>query len=1053
MAQLPPHGERSGSGWRSELGRPPGGYDPPGRAPSLLSPTHPDMWDIKAQSSAWSIDGAHSGSGTFSTRSGSSPYRECVASPDISTGMKRWQSLSRLGPEGAVRTLCPSPRADLWSPLCKSGTWRETTGQRLCGTHGRLDSQTELLGPREVQLQHCQSSTQLLELRHKQLAEALSALEQEKDTAKPSHVEDSPRHKDLQEKVQQLELDMMKMRMTLEREKTVLLSRSVPTVQEDIYGKQQQAEKELKEARPALRKLQGKVAALEEERETALRQVRLSEESRLAALTEMEGLNRRLSNSEQAQIKLQDQLSEARGQLAQAGLERDLLSSKVVRLEDTVEDHKVKLSEALADKDRLLQEKAELHWRAQSLELQLDSAQKSREAFSGELGELHRDLADARAQAKRKEEEAAQMQEELRRNEQLKEGLMVELAEERRRLQVESARLRELEAERPLHTDRIAALEKEKSQLASQMGALQAAARQGGQEVTALRGRCEELRKSCNALHQENKELLSQCQSLDARILDKEAELRRKGEEHKRIDAEMAEELENLRRVGSQWKGRWSEVVKALQASQEALEGAKEQQHHCHHPADTLKKELAQLAAEVEKLQSEAESNQKEIQTLSWQKAEAEAELSMVKGEGGAPGRVELDACRRQLELERSRNRKLLQRLTGTSGPLEGRTGAFLLRYPIESDSDSTETGQGVRHLGGAGFVWPLIEPLFVIASPPATSEGRTYRYSSQNDAAVQMQEKGTETDSSSPPMEQAQWSTATRAPESPSNLQEPVQTLRETSLEEVDGELSQVQEEIQEVWNVPRLQVGDVEEQQGELLSPGGQVSQKSREVHRLEQQLTEQEHKLEEKEQALKNLERLRDTEQAESQSQITSLELKVAELKEQMQRAGSVGRTNCSKLESTGSVTESDTGTVHLPPEGDLAVQGLQQDRRRSGSPDIRREIRPKYIDHDNQMRLVTEQLKSLFREREQLGWVNDTSARKRRESRSLQDRATKSKLIKNVLETIQSQNTEEQELLREKGRLQRAVLSGAILDQQGEPEPQEQTAQHKMGSKQD
>lgn len=96
-------------------------------------------------------------------------------------------------------------------------------------------------------------------------------------------------------------------------------------------------------------------------------------------------------------------------------------------------------------------------------------------------------------------------------------------------------------------------------------------------------------RKSYNALHQENKELLNQCQSLDARILEKEAELRRKGEDHKQIELEMAEELENLRRVGSQWKERWREVVKALQASQEALESTKEHHHHCHHPADMVR--------------------------------------------------------------------------------------------------------------------------------------------------------------------------------------------------------------------------------------------------------------------------------------------------------------------------------------------------------------------------------------------------------------------------------------------------------------------------------
>lgn len=62
----------------------------------------------------------------------------------------------------------------------------------------------------------------------------------------------------------------------------------------------------------------------------------------------------------------------------------------------------------------LMQEKAELHWWAQSLELRLGSAQKSREGFSDQLAELHRELADARVQAKGKEEGEAWMQEELR---------------------------------------------------------------------------------------------------------------------------------------------------------------------------------------------------------------------------------------------------------------------------------------------------------------------------------------------------------------------------------------------------------------------------------------------------------------------------------------------------------------------------------------------------------------------------------------------------------------------------------------------------------------
>lgn len=48
MAQLPPHWEHSGNGWTRELGRPLGGYEQPGRAPSLLSPVHPDMREMSS---------------------------------------------------------------------------------------------------------------------------------------------------------------------------------------------------------------------------------------------------------------------------------------------------------------------------------------------------------------------------------------------------------------------------------------------------------------------------------------------------------------------------------------------------------------------------------------------------------------------------------------------------------------------------------------------------------------------------------------------------------------------------------------------------------------------------------------------------------------------------------------------------------------------------------------------------------------------------------------------------------------------------------------------
>lgn len=80
--------------------------------------------------------------------------------------MRRWQSASRLAPEGAPRSLS-SQGAELRAALEESGMRRAELVQRLREAQGRLDSQTDLLKAKETQLHHSQSSTQLLDLKHK----------------------------------------------------------------------------------------------------------------------------------------------------------------------------------------------------------------------------------------------------------------------------------------------------------------------------------------------------------------------------------------------------------------------------------------------------------------------------------------------------------------------------------------------------------------------------------------------------------------------------------------------------------------------------------------------------------------------------------------------------------------------------------------------------------------------------------------------------------------------------------------------------------------------
>ncbi|XP_029615322.1 myosin heavy chain isoform X2 [Salmo trutta] len=901
-----------------------------------------DMWDsrshFKSQSSAWSLACM---TGGFLSKMSTSTYANgrdggFSRQSDPGLGKRRWQSMSRLAPEGAPRSFSPvSPGVELRAALEESGFRRAELVQRLREAHGRLDSQTDLLKNRDTQLQHSSSTAQLLEMKHK-LADAVSALEQEKEAAELSRFEESRRRGELQDKVLQLEMDMLKMRSSLERGSVIKpaaprtnnnpLSRTLPVTQVDFFREgKQKAERELSRLREALGEAEERAEALETERD--LQQLHTSKEAQRTVLSQTEEVNQRLGHALQTHSELQDQLSEARSKLGQATLERDLLTTKVLRLEDSVEDLKIKLTGAMSDKDRLLQEKADLHQHAQDLKLQLERAQRGREGYTDQVCELSNQLAEAKAQTNRQGQETVQMKQDLLTVTEMNEKMTSELEMVKQRLESSLAQLHELGAERVIHTNQIAALETERSQLIGEKEELTSAIGRDGrqeEEVTELRESCCQLSESQDALESENQRLHECCLTLEAELLEKEEGLCQKGEELQRLEAESAQNMEELRGVASHWSGKWQDVAMALQSTQAELEELREK-----NPGDTLQEEVVRLKVEVERLQTEGQRDKEEIQTLHLHWASKDAELSGVIKDAGSLLKVELDACKQQLELERSRSQALHNRLKVRGNP----------------------------HILGRG--------------------------------TVETFDKGTETDI-------------------------PPQTRDEqVSLEEL------------------------------------GQVSQLNSELQRLELEVAEREQQLREKEHALRSLERLRDAEKTEAQIKVSTLELKLINLKEQ---TGGEGQCNGGqeKVQHTDSLRsqleESRRRANQLQQERDQAVQRLQTLRQlhqatgqkaAAGSKKEKTVCVDNIVNQDQQRRLVTEQLKSLFKEREQLGQVYGRSAGGGGGGGGLQDWAPKSKVIKNSLDTLHSQRKREKELMRKQ---QFAGLGPVSEEQEEEDDPE-------------
>ncbi|XP_066524922.1 centriolin-like [Hoplias malabaricus] len=887
-----------------------------------------DLWEkalFGSRSSAWSYMGL-SGSGLRSKISNSSAHRQCGVKESESNGLKRWQVASPVAPEGTPLSVSSSG-AELNTALEESSMRRTELIKKLWETHKHLDTQTDLLKAKETELQHSQSTIQLLECKQKQLTKALSVAEEEKNAAELSRFEESRHRAELQEKVVKLELDLLKAKSNLGKrnneENSISninpqLNRAVPVPKDDYLREMTSTPTFVLTAAgvsasratthrfiqdtghncriPYVKPLMTQTQRLKQltwakEKKTRLllsvKNVNAVFQGQHKALNQVEEMKQKLSTSLQTHCKLTAQLSESCSRLGQLELEKGLLSSKSLQLEDSLKEMKTKLSAALSEVDRLVQEKADLHQKMESLKLQLQRAQLGQEGFTKQACELHSELTQAKGQVSRQQHNTVLMKEELSSAKEVNEKLSADMAAATERFQETLKKLHELEAERLIHTSHISALESERLQLIQEKEELMDVFDQGNQdELRDLRQKCYQLRKLQEALECEKQDLQSHCQGLEKKVRNMEVEIVCKEEKLKHLGLELEQQMEELKKVAAHWNERWLDVSMTLQSTQTELEETKKQQQET--------KEAAGMVSMMKTLEAKLKDSQDQIQSLIQQKTDLEKELCKVKKEAGALERVELDACKQQLDLERSRSQSLQQRL---------------MRSPV--------------------------------------------------------------------------------------------------SLEDTDGELVQVKTELQNVWDMLKSRDTELEGRQQELHSAQSQVAQKNSEVERLQQRLAEREQELKDMDFTLKNLMSQRQGEKTEAQNRITALEKELNGLKEL--KSDQELCTHLPKIQAVNfpkAQLEESRTTDQMKQERDHALLNPHQmGKKQKMLPLVTKKQNstgPDLVDPDHQRRLITEQLKSLFKERE-LG--NSVSPALSRKAASVLDQGPKSQAFKNQLELRQ------------------------------------------------
>ncbi|XP_029289238.1 golgin subfamily A member 6-like protein 22 [Cottoperca gobio] len=495
-------------------------------------------------------------------------------------------------------------------------------------------------------------------MKHKQLSETLGALEQEKEAAELSQFEKSRQRVELHEKVLQLEKDLLQIRSALDRgssteRSTGSLSRTLSMSQEDFNRQERHSvDVELCKLREGLRDAEARAKTQEEERNQALQKLQISTETKRTLLSQIAEMNQRRQNHSE----VQEQLSEANNKISQSCLEKAILSTQVLKLEENIKELKAKLTEALSEEDQLIQEKADLHQRSQQ---------------DSEGCESHNNKQD---------EETVLMKRELKALGEVNEKLTCELEIIKQKLITSQSQLQEETAETVTNSKRITALEAERSQLIREKEERLSKVNEGGQEeLTAMKEKCHQLRESEEVLELEKQKLQDRCTYLETEVLEKEEKLYLQQVEHRKQDAGRVQSIEERKAVAAHWAEKWQKVALTLQSTHEELEELKK-----NNSRNELQAEAVQLATEIETLKKEGQKDKEEIENLLQHKAYMETILSRAKKESDSLLKVELVACKQELELERSRT--LLQRHKDKGGD------ALALTEDTETQTDLSES-------------------------------------------------------------------------------------------------------------------------------------------------------------------------------------------------------------------------------------------------------------------------------------------------------------------------------------------------------------------------
>ncbi|XP_024912277.1 golgin subfamily A member 6-like protein 22 [Cynoglossus semilaevis] len=590
-------------------------FRPSCRSSSPFSVKDFEMWNTESrfasQSSEWYDLTGISGSGLLSnvnksTSGSTGGFRQNDPS------LKKWQSLSHLVPEGTSRPFT-SPAGPWGSSFRQS-----EVKQWLQSAHEQIDTHMDQLSARDASLSFNSITAQLRDMRNK-LSDIKSPFEQKREEAESFRFDKNLQQKELHEKVQKLEKDLLQMRFNLDRGSNDQPTERRPPANSQWAQKDSEKEKvnkELSTLREALNEAELRANTSEEERNHALQQIQTLNETQKTLLGQIEEMNQMLSHSVSNHSDVQNQLSDANNKISQACLEKAVLSNQVMKLEDNIKELMAKLKRSVSNHQN--QERAESDQKAEAL-------QPNKKTTPGSGGHQTVDNVsdpdlskDEPKVLKEVNEELSSQLDIMKQELDMSQSQLQELREEKIK---DNKQLKELEAQ---HWELIG----QKEELLSRMK----------KEENDRKEECGQLRELVESLKSEKERLQDQCVSLEAEVLDNEEKLHQLEASYQRQDAARVQTIEELKVVASHWTEKWQKVALTLQLTQEEI--------------DNLKRK-----------------NERESESLL---------------------RIELEACKQELELERSRRQSLLHNVKdeGEETRQEMLTESSVFEEPPAADSD-----------------------------------------------------------------------------------------------------------------------------------------------------------------------------------------------------------------------------------------------------------------------------------------------------------------------------------------------------------------------------